>query len=111
MMLRRPWPPLYTAAYPPECFYPPPPAVKPPPREYYLLAPYYRDVLPPPRCPCSCFRRHRSLDTVASEEDAQHYHRPRRSMEDLLVVDRNKPGRKMRVCTVHTSLCLCTFLQ
>ncbi|XP_014281950.1 WD repeat-containing protein 47 isoform X4 [Halyomorpha halys] len=95
MMLRRPWPPLYTAAYPPECFYPPPPVVKPP-REYYLLAPYYRDVLPPPRCPCSCFRRHRSLDTVASEEDVQHYHRPRRSMEDLLVVDRAKPGRKMR---------------
>ena len=85
MMLRRAWPPVYSAPAPP----PAPPhnyAPLPPPdyyynnkgREYYFLAPLYRDALPPPppprplRCPCSCLlrasrQRSRSLDTVASE--------------------------------------------
>ncbi|KAK9500337.1 hypothetical protein O3M35_001618 [Rhynocoris fuscipes] len=86
MMLRRPWPPLYSAPlataaaataavnYAP---LPPPDYYYNKSREYYLLAPYYRDALPPPppppprsRCPCACLmRRHRSrsLDTVTSE--------------------------------------------
>lgn len=107
MMLRRPWPPLYSA---PPLTYAPLPApdyyYNNKGREYFLLAPYFRDALPPPppptgaRCPCACLmrsHRSRSLDTITSDafsdpedvvyevkKSARSLHHKRRSMEDLL---------------------------